>query len=65
MEEMTYKRILGFIGIACYSMSRQFLQNQDVSHLEQTLIVYRLAEPENEDMKQFSKAWERMKFEGR
>ncbi len=65
MEEMTYKRILGFIGIACYSMSRQFLQKQDVHNLEQTLMVYRLVEPNNEDMKRFSQELEEMKSLGK
>ncbi len=61
MEEMTYKRILGFIGIACYSMSRQFLNKKDESGLSHILMVYRLVEPENEDMKHFTAELEKMR----
>ncbi len=61
MEEMTYKRILGFIGIACYSMSRQFLNKKDVHGLTHILMVYRLVEPGNEDMKRFTAELEKIR----
>ncbi|HYW97261.1 MAG TPA: hypothetical protein VE870_16835 [Bacteroidales bacterium] len=50
---MAYKRLSGFIGIACYSYARQFATQKDVPHLEQILMVYRLAEPDNPDLKHF------------
>jgi len=54
MKQMAFKRLKGFLGIICYSYSRQFANQKDVPHLKQTLMVYRLAEPDNEDMKRFS-----------
>ncbi len=54
MKKMAFKRLKGFLGIICYSYSRQFANQKDVANLKQTLMVYSLVEPENEDMKQFS-----------
>ena len=53
MMQMAYKRLSGFIGIACYSYARQFAAQKDIPHLEQILMVYRLAEPDNPDMKHY------------
>ena len=54
MLRMAYQRISGFLGIICYSYCNQFIARKQVSQLEQTLMVYRLAEPENQDMLRFS-----------
>jgi len=54
IRKMAYKRLKGFLGIICYSYSRQFANQKDIPHLTQILMVYRLAEPDNEDMKHFS-----------
>jgi len=53
MKQMAYKRLKGFIGIVCYSYSRQMANPKDIPHLEQILMVYRIAEPDNADMKRF------------
>ena len=63
MMRMAYKRLSGFIGIVCYSYSRQFIARKDIPHLKQILMVYRLAEPDNPDIKQFSEELEQLKSE--
>jgi hypothetical protein len=60
MMRMAFKRLSGFIGIVCYSYARQFAAQKDVAHLEQILMVYRLAEPENADLKEFEGELRRM-----
>jgi len=62
MMEMAYKRLRGFIGMACYSYARQFAAQKDSAHLEQILMVYRLAEPDNPDMKHFVEVLEELKM---
>jgi len=52
--QMAWKRLSGFLGIICYSYSRQLLSRKDTENLKQVLMVYRLAEPENPDMKHFA-----------
>ena len=61
MMRMAYKRLGGFIGIACYSYARQFAAQKDIPHLEQILMVYRLAEPDNPDMKRFAEELGKLK----
>lgn len=61
MKKMAYKRIKGFLGIVCFSYSRNFAQQRDIKHLEQILKVYKAVEPENEDMKHFSEVLETLK----
>ena len=60
MMRMAYQRLSGFIGIACYSYARQFAAQKDIPHLEQILMVYRLAEPENPDLKHFEEVLEEL-----
>lgn len=61
MTQMAYKRLGGFLGIVCYSYAGRFAAQKDIQHLEQILIVYRLAEPDNPDMKHFSEILEQLK----
>lgn len=49
-----YKRIKGFWGIACYSLSKQAIGQHNASQLAKVLTVYRMIEPENADMFYFS-----------
>jgi predicted esterase len=49
-----YKRIKGFWGIACYSLSKQAIGQHNASQLAKILTVYRLIEPDNADMFYFS-----------
>ena len=53
LKRMAYKRLTGFLGIICYSYSRQLAAQKDIPHLNQILMIYRLAEPENPDMQHF------------
>jgi len=50
METAMYKRLLGFIGIAAYSYSRQLLAS-DSDDAARILFIYKTAEPDN------SEAW--------
>jgi len=58
---MAYKRIKGFLGIFCYSMCDRFATEKDTVKFEKVLNVYRIAEPKNPDMLQFTKKLERLK----
>jgi len=60
IQRMSWKRLIGFLGIICYSYSRQLLARKDTEHLKQVLMVYRLAEPENPDMLHFSDELEKL-----
>lgn len=61
MKQMTYKRLNGFLGIICYSYSRKFANEKNILDLEKVLNVYRIAEPDNADMKHFSEILETLK----
>ncbi|HKJ41211.1 MAG TPA: hypothetical protein VKA27_03915, partial [Sunxiuqinia sp.] len=61
MMRMAYQRISGFIGIVCYSYAGQFAARKDTSHLRQILMVYRLAEPDNPDLKHYREVLAQLK----
>lgn len=48
-----YARILGFIGLACYSYTNQSIQKGDSRQAAYILHIYEKATPENPDMKAF------------
>lgn len=58
---MAYRRIKGFLGIVCYSLCNRYTGQKDTQKLEQVLPVYRMIEPDNEDMKNFSKVLQQLK----
>jgi hypothetical protein len=60
-SQMAFRRIKGFLGIVCYSLSNQYVAGKDTEKLEQILAVYRMVEPNNADMLNFSAALEKMK----
>ena len=49
-----YRRIKGFWGIACYSLCKQAVSQQNAEALNKIVSIYRLLEPENPDMFYFS-----------
>lgn len=53
-ELVVYKRIKAYIGIMCYSLSRNALLNNDMKVADKALFVYKLIEPQNPDMYYFS-----------
>ncbi|MFB6341711.1 hypothetical protein ACE1ET_08310 [Saccharicrinis sp. FJH62] len=55
MKRMAYARLKSFLGIACYSYASRFVVQKNIANLEQILMVYRLAEPNNADLKRFNK----------
>ncbi len=52
------KRIKGFLGITCYSLSNNSIRNNDLKTAERILAIYRLIDPENPDMHYFSALYE-------
>jgi predicted esterase len=50
----TYKRIKGFLGILCYSFTKNSLEAGDLEKAKKVLDVYRIVEPENTDLAFFS-----------
>jgi len=61
MKRMAYKRLGGFLGIVCYSYSKQLAEQKDIPHLEQILMIYRLAEPDNKDMQHYTEVLKGLK----
>lgn len=53
-KDVMFERLLGFISLACYSISNNSLQQNDLAVAEKTLIIYKMADPENEAMKEFT-----------
>ena len=47
-------RIKGFLGIACYTISKHLVQEHDIKGLPRVLTIYKMLEPENPDMYYFS-----------
>ena len=45
-----YERIRSFLGILCYSLTRNYLQSNDLISASKVLYLYRLLEPKNPDM---------------
>lgn len=60
MQRMAYKRLGGFLGIVCYSYAKQLAAQKDIPHLQKILMIYRLAEPENQDMQHYTEVLEKL-----
>lgn len=60
-DDVMYERLLGFVSLACYSFSQQALQQNNLPLAEKILAIYRLADPENKDMVNFTMELERKK----
>jgi len=52
--DMMYDRLLGFVSLACYSLSNNALQQNNLPVAEKILPIYALADPTNEDCKKFT-----------
>lgn len=61
----TFKRIKGFLGIVCYSFCQRFESEKDAQKLGQVLLVYRMVEPDNTAIPQFSKTLAQLKKTGK
>lgn len=59
----TYKRIKGFLGIACYSLSNRYIEEKDAQNLKKVLMVYQLVEPENSAIPGFLKTLDKLNRE--
>lgn len=53
-SDMMYERLLGFISLACYSISNNALQQNNLPVAEKILAIYAMADPTNEDCKKFT-----------
>lgn len=60
INKAAFQRLKGFLGIVCYSYCGRFAAQNDRSKLEQTLAIYRLVEPDNTDMMNFTKLLEQL-----
>jgi hypothetical protein len=45
-----FRRIKSYLGILCYSLSRNYLESNDLISTSKVLVVYKLIEPKNPDM---------------
>ena len=54
IEQSMYRRIKGFWGIACYSISKEFIATHNPHALNRILAIYKTLEPENPDVYYFS-----------
>lgn len=59
--DLMYERMLGFISLACYSMTNNAIEHNDLQAAEYTLTIYKLADPQNEAVKQFTEELKRRK----
>jgi dienelactone hydrolase len=49
-----YERLLGFISLACYSITKNSLQQNNLAVAEKIIAIYRLADPGNADCEQYA-----------
>ncbi len=47
------ERLLGFVSLACYSISNNLLQQNNIEPLGKILAIYKLADPDNTDCDKF------------
>ena len=53
-QQLALKRIKAFLGIMCYTLSRNSIQQNDKINTPRFLVIYKLVDPENPDMFYFS-----------
>lgn len=61
-NEVMFERVLGFIGLGCYSFTQQAIQANDVAKADYFVQIYLMATPENEDAKNFAEQVRQMKL---
>ena len=59
--DVMYERILGFIGLGCYSLTSNAINSGDLQKAEYAIAIYQAATPDNEDAKKFAAQIEEMK----
>lgn len=60
-NEVMFERVLGFIGLSCYSFTQQAIQAGDVAKADYMVQIYLMATPDNEDAKRFAEQIREMK----
>jgi len=53
-RNLVYRRVKGYLGVACYSMCNRATSQKEMAVLEQIVTVYRLLEPNNPDQLYYS-----------
>lgn len=53
-KKLVYRRVKGFLGVACYSMCSRAASQKEVTILDQIVPLYRLLEPDNPDQFYYS-----------
>lgn len=59
--DIMYKRILGTISLACYSLSGKYLSQNDLDKAEKILFIYELVDPGNKDCARFYEEFKKRK----
>lgn len=62
-SDLMYKRLLGTVSLACYSLSRNYLAQNDLDKAEKILFIYELVDPGNKDRANFYEDFKRRKGE--
>jgi hypothetical protein len=52
-DDPMYERLLGFVSLACYSISNNLLQQSSADGLDKILAIYKMADPGNKDCASF------------
>ena len=60
-NDVMYERVLGFIGLGCYSLTSNAINAGDIDKAEYALEIYLAATPDNEDAKKFAEQVAQMK----
>ena len=61
VKEVMYERVLGFIGLGCYSFTQQAINAGDVAKADYFVQIYLMATPDNEDARNFAEQVRQMK----
>lgn len=60
-KDVKFERVLGFIGLGCYSLTENAIKSGDVQRADYFCQIYLTATPDNEDAKQFAQQIQSMK----
>lgn len=60
-SDIMYKRLLGTVSLACYSLSGNYLAQNDLDKAEKVLFIYELVDPGNKDRARFYEDFKRRK----
>ncbi|HWB63416.1 MAG TPA: hypothetical protein VG603_07900, partial [Chitinophagales bacterium] len=59
-NDMMYERLLGFISLACYSISNSAMRDHNLEIAGKILAIYKMADPDNKDCAELYKQYYQM-----